>query len=176
MIGDFFIELLNKTEDLIAYPLIAEVGVKSGRTSKRILLEKNIYLWMIDPWKPLDDYQRWDLEQCESYCRKAMKVTDFAKERRRIIRGTSKEAIKWAELEMAIFDMVILDANHNYENVKFDIENWYKRLRRGGIMIGRFYNKKEGVTKAVDEYVKNNKIELHTNEGYGWYFYNDGIK
>ena len=76
---------------------------------------------------------------------------------------------------MALFDMVILDANHNYENVKFDIENWCKRLRCGGIMIGRFYGKIDGVTKAVDKYVSKNKIELHTGGKHGWYFYNGEV-
>lgn len=174
MIGDFFLNLLHEVQrsnlHVCTHFNVAEIGVRAGRTSKNLLSNPLVHLWMVDPWKPLEDYDRWSLSECEAQCRKAMWDTNFAKYRRHIVRKTSKGAIEIAKLGNFFFDMVILDANHKYDHVVFDIKNWYERLNVGGIMSGRFYGKIDGVTKAVDEYCTNNKIELHTNESHGWWF------
>lgn len=50
------------------------------------------------------------------------------------------------------FDIVYIDASHEYEHVKKDIQSWLPKVRPGGIMCGDDYIAGwPGVVKAVDE-------------------------
>jgi predicted O-methyltransferase YrrM len=68
---------------------------------------------------------------------------------------TSEEASKLFDDES--FDFIFIDAEHLYENVKQDLNNWYPKLKKGGIFAGHDY--REGVQKAVDEFFENKKIQ-----------------
>ena len=51
------------------------------------------------------------------------------------------------------FDIVYIDASHDYESVKNDLNHWYPKVKSGGIICGDDYSKywKE-VIVAVDEF------------------------
>lgn len=171
MTGDYIRSLLDRIKKPCPFPNVLEIGVRKGRTSKILLQDPSVYLYMVDPWNPVYGYERWSEEECEKYYKEAAEVTKFAYSRRSLIRKTSEEALGSPNVVGIEFHLIILDADHSYEHVKFDIENWCKHLVDGGIMAGRFYGKIEGVTKAVDEYCEKNKIELNTPEhGHGWWF------
>ena len=56
-------------------------------------------------------------------------------------------------------DFVFIDANHEYDYVKKDIEAWFPKVKVGGIIAGHDY--KYGwtdVDKAVDEFFINKRI------------------
>lgn len=168
--GQYFLDLLEKIDrdNDDALFLIAEIGSKSGRTSKTLLSNPNVYLLMVDIWRPTPDYPRWPLAQCQEFKKQALAVTDFAVNRREIIEKTSQEAAE--DVDFRSLDMVLLDANHDYTNTLLDMVRWYQRLRVGGVVVGRFYNKIEGTTLAVDLFCKEYRVELHTDEsGHGWW-------
>lgn len=49
-------------------------------------------------------------------------------------------------------DIVYIDASHDYESVKKDIEAWYPKVKYGGVLCGDDYIRGwDGVIKAVDE-------------------------
>jgi hypothetical protein len=49
------------------------------------------------------------------------------------IRKTSKEAFEsWDGKKMG---MVYIDGNHEYEHAKYDIEHWWKFLKKGGFLV-----------------------------------------
>ena len=51
-------------------------------------------------------------------------------------------------------DGVFIDADHTYEAVKRDIQNWMPKVREGGILAGHDYvSTWPGVMRAVDELV-----------------------
>ena len=53
-----------------------------------------------------------------------------------------------------LFDCVYIDAMHDYDNVKFDINMWYPKVKVGGYICGHDYTPVEsngGVIKAVNE-------------------------
>jgi hypothetical protein len=56
-------------------------------------------------------------------------------------------------------DFVYIDGNHRYEYVKKDIELYYPKVKKGGLISGHDYKKNEpGVIKAVHESFASNKI------------------
>lgn len=57
------------------------------------------------------------------------------------------------------FDFVFIDAAHDYESVKADIEAWRPKVKSGGILAGHDYCKSwPGVMEAVDELIPNRQI------------------
>jgi predicted O-methyltransferase YrrM len=49
-------------------------------------------------------------------------------------------------------DGVFIDADHTYEAVKMDIQNWMPKVRKGGILAGHDYVETwPGVIEAVNE-------------------------
>lgn len=63
--------------------------------------------------------------------------------------------------EDGFFDYVYIDSDHTYESVKKDIEQWWPKVREGGILAGHDYvnRKLYGVIPAVNEFVEANNIE-----------------
>jgi len=64
-------------------------------------------------------------------------------------RTTSIEASK--QYEDNSLDFVFIDAAHDYDSVKADIEAWIGKVKEGGILAGHDYGWYPGVNKAVDE-------------------------
>jgi len=76
-----------------------------------------------------------------------------------LIKGKSQEVYKL--LDDNTFSMIFIDAAHDYESVKADLNNFYPKLRSGGIFAGHDYGEKScGVGQAVDEFVKDNNLKL----------------
>jgi predicted O-methyltransferase YrrM len=63
---------------------------------------------------------------------------------------TSAEA---AQLVNDTFDLIFIDAMHDYENVKQDTAHWYAKLRPGGVISWHDYQDGfPGVQRAVNEF------------------------
>jgi len=71
------------------------------------------------------------------------------------IRKTSREAIN----ELGPVDLIFLDGSHEYEDVKWECENYSKLVKPGGVLSGHDYDIFEGVNKAVNE-VFGNKVNV----------------
>jgi len=106
------------------------------------------------------------------------------------LKGLNCEVIKGNSLEVAgkitdgSLDWVYIDADHRYENAKADIETWFPKVRKGGIVSGHDYIKDYsvsgidfGVWRAVDEFCKDNNYkfklvdDLNSGANFAsWYF------
>lgn len=67
-------------------------------------------------------------------------------------------------------NFVFIDASHLYENVKKDLESWYPKIKKGGIIAGHDYgdrNPDNGVYKAVNEFA--GKYGLKVNSNYSFW-------
>ena len=65
------------------------------------------------------------------------------------------------------FDMVYLDASHDYLSVKADIQAWLPKVKKGGVLCGDDYIRGwDGVIQAVDE-AFGDKVERVAGEQ--WY-------
>ena len=61
------------------------------------------------------------------------------------------------------FDIVYIDASHDYESVKKDVLHWLPKVKNGGIICGDDYTLSwPGVVRAVDELFEN--IDVHSNQ------------
>jgi len=51
------------------------------------------------------------------------------------------------------FDMIFIDAMHEYPDVKADIERWWPKVRSGGVLALHDYRHRDfpGVAQAADE-------------------------
>ena len=70
----------------------------------------------------------------------------------KLIKDTSENASK--QFLNNSIDYIMIDAGHDYDSVKDDINHWYHKVKPGGIISGDDYGGSyfPGVTKAVDEY------------------------
>lgn len=67
-----------------------------------------------------------------------------------IIKDTSVNAA--SQFKNNSLDFIMLDAGHSYEDLKLDLNTWYKKVKPGGYISGDDYGVFEGVTRAADEF------------------------
>ena len=161
----------------VPHSIGCEIGVHTGDTSI-VLLEglptiKKYHA--IDPW---ESYIKYDGKKYRKpghkYIKSWSKALRHFKSRikkfgKKIIvhQMTSVEASK--KIEDESLDWVFIDANHDYEYIKENLEIWSKKVKSGGIISGHDYgNKWKGIKKAVDEFVPSDK--LHIENFYIWWY------
>jgi predicted O-methyltransferase YrrM len=66
------------------------------------------------------------------------------------IKHTSSNAVKL--FEDNYFDLIYIDADHNYDEIKTDITIWKPKIKKGGLLAGHDYQVRcDGVIRAVNE-------------------------
>lgn len=84
-------------------------------------------------------------------------------DRIKLIKENSVEAYNLYEDEY--FDIVYIDASHEYEDVKKDIQNWRQKVKPEGFLCGDDYVRGwDGVIKAVDELLGKDNIKIIGNQ------------
>lgn len=159
-------DLINKFELITG--MGAEVGVYSGEFAKEILLRYKGNLLCVDRWSgdtvglgPQDWSSVFDafISNCDGFRHRTITMI-----------GLSVDMAR--EVEDNSLDFVYIDADHQYEAVKSDIEAWFPKVRVGGIISGHDYlrdgyepDPQQGVNRAVDEFFLAKNIEVNlTNE------------
>lgn len=66
----------------------------------------------------------------------------------------------WAEVFPYPVAAVFIDASHDYESVKEDLEGWWPHVLPGGLLCGHDYGLFPGVNQAVDEFYETRKTEV----------------
>jgi hypothetical protein len=153
----------------------AEIGVKLGVYSDELLTRwHGEELVSIDPWlsaKPEEYVDRSNVsqEEFDRYYAETRNRLSRHGARSSIWRMTSTEAA--ARVPDGSFDFVYIDARHDYESVKEDLEAWCAKVRPGGILAGHDYvdgDLPQGefyVKSAVDEFFGERGIHVHSTEG-----------
>lgn len=160
--------------------VIAEVGSWMGRSTRAIAdnLPEGGYVFAVDTWLGSDEPRHKEMLAGKPLSPNAEKPGDnwlmdqfcanfpeaYIKEyphRVRPYQGTSLAGADYLGSHYTFrFDMIFLDASHDYENVLADIKAWDPLLAPGGIMCGHdFGGSFPGVQRAVqDFYPKAHKV------------------
>jgi predicted O-methyltransferase YrrM len=72
-------------------------------------------------------------------------------------RITTVRELSWdgaARYKDASLDFVFIDAAHDYASVVKDLNAWYPKLKKGGVLAGHDYRPSEGVFAAVNDFFK----------------------
>jgi hypothetical protein len=121
-----------------------ELGVLRGRFAEQIL--RNCpsieHYFMIDPWKRLDDWNKPTNHPLQStfdeIYAEAMTRTEFAKERRIVLRGKTTEVID--KIPDDALDVAYVDGDHTLRGITIDLIRAYPKVRTGGILGGDDYS------------------------------------
>lgn len=141
----------------------AEIGVEKGRYSEVLCqANPNLDLYSIDPWVE-EAYEQGIPDGQASF------ISAYAQTQKRlapypkchIVRKYSAEALK--DFEDNSLDFVYIDANHDFPNFVFDLHNWIKKVRPGGIISGHdyavfSYKRFNHVKRALDAYARSYRM------------------
>lgn len=137
--------------------LLVEVGSWVGESAiamlRNVWCESNIFC--VDPFtgNPKDDSSKALVYFGADRIRRTFKenlAPEYEQKRVTLLDVKSLDAVHSFEEET--IDFVYIDAQHEYEDVKADIEAWVHKVREGGTIAGHDYcNAFPGVIKAVDE-------------------------
>jgi hypothetical protein len=157
--------------------VVAEIGVYDGTYSKKIIQFLNIkQLVLVDPWKawwwlePSTKFQDDDLFYENLY--KKVKNMFSNNPKVRIVRDTSLNAAKMFDDEY--FDFIDINAGRTYESHKSDLEAWYPKLKKFGIICGGYLTpNSKYMMKAAIEFSFRHKALIHHGEygEYGFYWF-----
>ncbi len=127
----------------------AEVGVERAMFSRNIAKTSD-KLYLVDFWGLTEGYRdHVTQEKLDSFFEESkQRMNEYHCE---FIRKLSMDAVK--DFKDESLDFVYIDANHGYESTKEDIREWSKKVKKGGIVSGHDYVKKNGygVIEAVGE-------------------------
>lgn len=149
----------------------AEIGIYTGGNAKSILQTLNIKkLYLVDAYKSYEGYVGKRFEEAE---RKAINNVSFWKNKVKFIKKMSADAIN----EIPKLDFIYIDGNHTYEYIKQDLENYFGKIKQGGIMAGHdFYFENSDVIKAVIEFCSEKKLKLFVGDKDWWVVLEKEIK
>jgi len=166
---------------------VCEIGVKQGDHIRAMLGSKADLIIAIDIWRddgsntrndtlsPDSDFQKWYQEM--------VKLERDNNGRLLLIRDYSFNISNIVSDES--FDFIYIDADHSYKAVRQDIEEWWPKVVHNGVLSGHDYSRgmpnggvRFGVIDAVDEFVKDNKLELNfhvtkKDPNNSWFIYKD---
>ena len=132
-----------------------EIGIYQGNWSKKIIETSNPKeFWLIDNWF------------CQSRA-----MLEFLKKRKYFLEnncvlkeGNFEILYEMGEIPNQYFDWIYLDAEHSYEKTSIFLPMCFNMLKQGGVLIGDDYsNTFKGLTKAVDEFIIENRHTIHVH-------------
>jgi len=119
-----------------------ELGVLRGAFAEHVLRQCPgiARYYMLDPWRHLDDWNKpANVAQAafDDIKAEAMARTQFADERRIVLRGKTVEVID--EIGDRTLDIAYVDGDHTLRGIAIDLIRTYPKIRPGGILGGDDY-------------------------------------
>lgn len=145
-----------------------EIGTWQGQSASFMAVEiansrKNIDFFCVDTWSGSEEHQTDEIVIKDALYDKFLSNIEPVKNYITPLRMSSERASQ--HFKDGSLDFIFIDAAHDYENVKKDIEAWYPKLKVGGVIAGHdFHPDWPGVMKAVEEWAKSNSKKILTAE------------
>ena len=132
---DFWVDFVRRAR----VQRMVEVGVYQGDFSALLLehcqgIEK---YYMVDPWRHLDDWNKPANEEdtvFDRFFQAARTKTDFAADRRVILRGKTTEVID--QIPDEELDFAYVDGDHTLKGIAIDLIRVFPKVRAGGFIGG----------------------------------------
>ncbi len=137
--------------------LIVEVGSWLGCTARVMADNTDGIVYAVDTWQGGTDVS--SVAQLQAgpadWVFEAFKANTADLTNLRIVRLDSLEAAEMFRTAGVAFDLIFIDASHDYESVKADILAWRPLLAPGGVLCGHDFDPygAPGVVRAVKELV-----------------------
>ncbi len=136
---DLWIEIINRTKTCT----VLELGVWKGEFAAHMLANcpSITRYYMLDPWQHLDRWKKpsnVDQKRFDDIYAEAMQRTDFAVDRRVVLRGQTVEVIE--KIADKSLDLAYIDADHTLKGISIDMVRAYPKVRAGGIIGGDDYS------------------------------------
>lgn len=143
------------------YKNIVEIGSFMGRSTRALADNTRGTVTAVDTWEGSDEEQHrkllegkgsdWLFNEFQNNMAGLTNIRPF--------KAPSISAANHAAECKKTFDMIFIDASHDYENVKADILAWGPLLAEGGTLAGHdFHVGAPGVMRAVDELLTGYKL------------------
>ena len=133
-----------------------EIGCYAGEDTE-IFINSGLFetFYCIDPYNP--DEKQFIGDQIKE----AEQVFDKKFKNNKIIRKIKDYSWNVANnFQNESVDFIYLDGDFNYESIKKDLELYYPKIKKNGIISGHDYDPKFGVYNAVNEFFKDKFIFL----------------
>lgn len=164
-------EDIPKLIEGVKNPVGVEIGVAEGYTTEYLLSTiPDLKLTGIDPYEQYidwDDNQPASKEQEEIIREKTKSYID----RFTLLKKTSNDAV--ADFADESLDFVFIDGLHTYKQVLKDCENYWSKVKKGGILIGHDFARIQDVNKAVTEFAEKLGKEIKNAKQDLWYIVKD---
>jgi predicted O-methyltransferase YrrM len=147
-----------------------EVGSYKGINAKSILNNLHISkLYLVDPWEEYEDYLASEGDKNQKHLNKIFNECKNRLKQYKCVHYV-KDYSDGALNKLPSADFIYIDGNHEYEYIKGDLENYYKKLNNGGIIAGHdvYWRKDIPVFSAVREFVEKNSLVLRVS-GEDWW-------
>lgn len=118
---------------------VLELGVWRGEFAAHVLAACPAIrrYYMLDPWRPLAQWNKpFNIadKDFEAAMARALAATEFAADRRIVLRGTTTERIN--DIPDASLDAAYVDGDHTFRGVTIDLVAIWPKLRPGGVIVG----------------------------------------
>jgi hypothetical protein len=155
------------------YQNYVEIGIQSGIFTEYVLKNTNIPVYGVDPFKPCSDNEcGWGnpdgtiiatqemQDETKDIClNKLSKFSNF--------NYVNMNSVEYgSSIPDNSLDIVFIDGDHSTDGVTKDLEIFYKKIRKGGFIIGHDYggdfgmfNQVVQVKQAVDNFCLNNNLK-----------------
>lgn len=158
-----------------------EIGSYLGKSTAFMAVEiansgKNIKFDTIDTWEGSKEHGNIDYVYNKLLYNNFFKNISSLSEYIKPIMGYSFDVVN--NYEDSSLDFIFIDAAHDYDSVKKDIEDWYPKLKDDGIIAGHDYNERDwpGVVMAVNEFFGKDNLILFTKDTTSWLVKNSEFK
>ena len=146
---DFWIQFLN----LMQVNDFVELGVYKGDFAEKILKQCTSIrqYYMIDPWRHLEQWNKpanQENDIFERYMSEAMAKTDFAADRRIVLRGKTTDVAH--KIPDNTLDFAYIDGDHTLRGIAIDLIQLYPKVKNGGWIGGDDFS--ENVWQAPSKF------------------------
>jgi len=144
-----------------------EIGTHQAVFAKSFMKRFRGKITLIDPWEGFTEGFKTYFPALDPESRNRLIDLDIARtqmgefgDRVEFIVAKSEDVVD--DFRDDSVGIVYIDGLHDYESVKRDINNWYQKVRWGGIISGHDFDASlPGVVRAVNEFKKKRGMQIY---------------